>query len=114
MTYLRLLVAVLAASLLLTAAAIPASAADSSPTAKAAVSKKKLNRDLRKVRIRTTAAELAEEVGVDRAIADEVIARLRRMRLLTEEPHGLIVADVGRVRDFLEFLEMPNKFGGES
>ena len=66
------------------------------------------------IRIRTTAAELAEEVGVDRSVADEVVARLRRLRLLTEEPNGFIVADVGRVRDFLEFLEMPNKFGGES
>ena len=55
MKFSRFLVAVLAASLLLTAAAVPASAAD--PTAKAAVSKKKLNRDLRKVRVRTTTAE---------------------------------------------------------
>ena len=66
------------------------------------------------IRIRTTAVDLAQEVGVDLSVANEVVGRLRRLRLLTEEPGGFIVADVGRVRDFLEFLEMPQKFGGES
>ena len=66
------------------------------------------------IRVRTTAADLACEVGVDPSIADEVVARLRRLRLVTEEEGSLIVADVGRLQDFLEFLEMPQKFGGES
>ncbi|MFO0759175.1 MAG: Crp/Fnr family transcriptional regulator [Byssovorax sp.] len=66
------------------------------------------------IRVRTTAEEIAREVGVDVSVANEVMARLHRLRLLTEEPDGLVVADVGRLRDFLEFLEMPQKFGGES
>ena len=66
------------------------------------------------IRVRTTSAGLAREVGVDLAIADEVMARLRRLRLVTEEEGSIIVADVGRLQDFLEFLEMPQKFGGES
>jgi CRP/FNR family transcriptional regulator, cyclic AMP receptor protein len=66
------------------------------------------------IRIRTTAADIAHEVGVDVSVADEVMARLRRLRLVTEEPAGLLVTDISRLRDFLEFLEMPQKFGGES
>ncbi len=65
------------------------------------------------IRIRTTPEEIAREVGVEIVIAEEVMARLRRLRLVTEEPGAVIVADVGRLRDFLEFLEMPQKFGGE-
>jgi len=66
------------------------------------------------IRVRTTAAEIAREVGVDESVADEVMARLRRLKLVTEAEGSLIVADVGRLQDFLEFLEMPQKFGGES
>lgn len=65
------------------------------------------------IRIRTTPEDIAREVGVDRSVAEEVMARLRRLRLVTEEPGCVIVADVGRLQDFLEFLEMPQKFGGE-
>ncbi|MEO7329561.1 MAG: Crp/Fnr family transcriptional regulator [Minicystis sp.] len=65
------------------------------------------------IRIRTTAEEISREVGVDVSVANEVITRLRRLRLVTEEPSALVVADIGRLQDFLEFLEMPQKFGGE-
>ena len=65
------------------------------------------------IRIRTTPEDIAREVGVDLSVAEEVMARLRRLRLVTEEPGAVIVADVGRLQDFLEFLEMPQKFGGE-
>jgi CRP-like cAMP-binding protein len=66
------------------------------------------------IRVRTTAAEIAREVGVGIEVADEVMARLHRLRLITEDEASIIVADVGRLQDFLEFLEMPQKFGGES
>jgi CRP/FNR family transcriptional regulator, cyclic AMP receptor protein len=66
------------------------------------------------IRVRTTALDIAREVGVGAEVADEVMDRLRRLRLITEEEGSLIVADVGRLQDFLEFLEMPQKFGGES
>jgi CRP/FNR family cyclic AMP-dependent transcriptional regulator len=65
-------------------------------------------------RIHLTAADLAREVDVDASVAHEVVARLRRLRLVVEEPAALLVTDIGRLRDFLEFLEMPHKFGGES
>ena len=65
------------------------------------------------IRIRITPAEIAREVGVAQEIAEEVMTRLSRLRLATEERGAIVVADVGRLQDFLEFLEMPQKFGGE-
>jgi CRP-like cAMP-binding protein len=67
------------------------------------------------VRIRATPADVAKEVGVDEATAQEVMARLRRLRLAREEPGaGIVVADIGRLHDFREFLEMPQKFAPRS
>ncbi len=67
------------------------------------------------VRIRATAADVAQEVGVDEATAQEVMARLRRLRLAREDATGgIVIADIPRLRDFLEFLEMPQKFAPRS
>jgi CRP/FNR family transcriptional regulator, cyclic AMP receptor protein len=65
------------------------------------------------IRIRTNATELANEVGVDRALVDEVMNRLRRLKLAVEADGAIVVTDVGRLQDFVELLEMPQKFGGE-
>src|SRR3954453_14722755 len=53
------------------------------------------------IRIHTTAAQIARDVDVDIAIADEVMARLRRLRLVTEEPGAVVVSDMARLQDFL-------------
>ncbi|WP_437681056.1 Crp/Fnr family transcriptional regulator [Sorangium sp. So ce131] len=69
------------------------------------------------IRIRTSAADLAREVDVDLAIVDEVMARLRRLKLLADGPPAraaIVVTDLQRFLDFIEFLETPQKFGGES
>jgi CRP-like cAMP-binding protein len=65
------------------------------------------------IMIRTSSDELARDVGVESAIAAEVMARLRRLRLATEVSDGILVADVGRLQDFVEFLEMPHNASGE-
>jgi CRP-like cAMP-binding protein len=65
------------------------------------------------IRIRTTSEQLARDVGVEASHAAEVMTRLRRLRLASEVPGGILVADVARLQDFVEFLEMPQKFGGE-
>lgn len=63
------------------------------------------------VRIRATAADIAQEVSVLESTAQDVLSRLRRLRLVREEPAGgLVISDIARLRDFLEFLEMPQKF----
>jgi CRP/FNR family cyclic AMP-dependent transcriptional regulator len=59
--------------------------------------------------VRLGAAELADDVGVDRAVAEDVLNRLSRLRLLQQRSDGtLLVSDVTRLQDFLEFLQMPS------
>jgi CRP/FNR family cyclic AMP-dependent transcriptional regulator len=64
------------------------------------------------VRIRATAADVALEVSVLESTAQEVLHRLKRLRLVRDDAsgNGLVISDIGRLRDFLEFLEMPQKF----
>jgi CRP/FNR family cyclic AMP-dependent transcriptional regulator len=65
-------------------------------------------------RVALTPAELAAQVNVDDQTVEEVLGRLKRVRVVSVEASGtLIVHDVDRLLDFLEFLEMPQKFGGE-
>ncbi len=66
------------------------------------------------IRLRVSGAQIAEEVGVDERVANEVILRLSRLNLVEDEGSQLVVKDLGRLREFLEFLEMPQKFSGES
>lgn len=59
---------------------------------------------------------LAREVGVSIAEATDVIQRLRRLHIAEESVDeigrlGFLVHDVVRLREFLEFLEMREKFG---
>jgi CRP-like cAMP-binding protein len=64
------------------------------------------------IRLRTTTADIASEVGVNENVAIGVITRLRRLRLVSDEGGELVVADVGRLQEFLEFIESPPP-GGE-
>jgi len=42
----------------------------------------------------------------------DVLARLRRLRIAQEAgERSIIIADVGRLLEFLEFLDMPRRFG---
>ncbi len=66
------------------------------------------------IRLRVSGAQIAEEVGVDERVANEVILRLSRLKMVEDEGSQLVVTDIGRLREFLELLEMPQKFGGES
>lgn len=67
------------------------------------------------VRIALTAAELSAQVNVDPEQTEEVLGRLKKVRVLSIEAAGtILVHDLERLFDFLEFLGMPQKFGGES
>jgi CRP/FNR family cyclic AMP-dependent transcriptional regulator len=59
------------------------------------------------VRVRATVGEIADEVAVDARIAEEMMKRIRRLGIAHEEGGGIIVTDVSRLRDFVEFLEVP-------
>lgn len=56
--------------------------------------------------VRTNPSDLAAEIGADEALAEDLFTRLRRLRLLEELPSGaIVVTDLGRLHDFIEFLE---------
>ncbi len=61
--------------------------------------------------INMTAADIAAKVGLDLAKVDEVIQKLVRAKLASNDPAGLVVGDANKLREFLEFLEMKEKFG---
>ncbi len=64
------------------------------------------------IRVRTSSAEMAAQVGVDTQTAEDLFARLRRLRLIADAEDGsLVVFDLGRLEDFIEFLEVPQRFG---
>lgn len=56
-------------------------------------------------------AELAAEIGLTEEETDEVVKRLSRLKIVAATEHGYVVSDVGRLAEFLEFLEMREKFG---
>lgn len=55
--------------------------------------------------------ELADDIGVTPAEVAEVLQRLRRLRIVEDVPTGLRITQVERLSEFLEFLEMQQKFG---
>jgi len=56
-------------------------------------------------------AELADQVGLDESLAREVFDRLERSAMVREVDGGWIVRDIPRLQEFLEFLEMKEKYG---
>jgi hypothetical protein len=44
-----------------------------------------------------------------------VLSRLKRLRITSDQSgpqgHAILIADVGRLLEFLEFLDMPRRFG---
>lgn len=67
------------------------------------------------VELHVDAATLAQEVGVERSQVEEVLTRLRRLRIVspagTGDDAALLVTDVARLHEFLEFLELPARRG---
>ena len=57
-----------------------------------------------------TTEDLAEEVGLTLSEVDDVIARLVRLRIVSLEKSGLVVSEMSRLEEFLEFLEMRERF----
>jgi CRP/FNR family cyclic AMP-dependent transcriptional regulator len=65
------------------------------------------------VRVHATATDLAREVGVDERQVHDVLARLARLRIATEDDiGGIVVRDPPRLLEFMEFLEVPRRFEG--
>jgi len=65
------------------------------------------------VRVHTSCQDLAREVGIDEAQVREVLARLQRLRIAAEdEMGGILIMDLPRLLEFMEFVEMPRRFEG--
>jgi CRP-like cAMP-binding protein len=54
---------------------------------------------------------LAQKIGLETSKVNEVMSKLLKAKLIREEQGGVLVYDVNRLREFLEFLEMKEKFG---
>lgn len=54
---------------------------------------------------------LANEIGLTHEETTEVLTRLERLRILSRIENGIRVSNVQRLDEFLEFLEMQQKFG---
>ena len=62
------------------------------------------------VKVNLSAKDLALEVGADEAHVDDVLSRLRRLRITASGGEGeIVIADVGRLLEFLEYLDAPRK-----
>ncbi|HSQ66754.1 MAG TPA: Crp/Fnr family transcriptional regulator [Polyangiaceae bacterium] len=63
------------------------------------------------IRVRLSPEQLAREVGVEPAQVVDVLWRLHRLKILHDPGDGsLVVADMGKLHEFLELVEMPQKF----
>ncbi len=65
------------------------------------------------VRVLVSRADLAREVGVEDEQVHDVLARLQRLRIAADDEMGaIVVMDLPRLLEFMEFLEMPRRFEG--
>jgi CRP-like cAMP-binding protein len=63
------------------------------------------------VRVRASPSALAREVGVEEVQVHEVLTRLQRLRIAAEDDLGeIVIMDLPRLLEFMEFLEMPRRF----
>jgi CRP/FNR family cyclic AMP-dependent transcriptional regulator len=54
---------------------------------------------------------IAQKIGLDNAQVQEVLSKLFKAKLIRDAEGGMLIHDVNRLREFLEFLEMKEKFG---
>lgn len=60
------------------------------------------------IALRATPEELAQQVGVEVEVAEQLLTRLRRLKLLRGLDDGRhVVSDLSRLEEFIEFLEHP-------
>jgi CRP-like cAMP-binding protein len=67
------------------------------------------------VKVHVSPEDLAHEVGIAVEDVHDVLRHLKRVRITVEEntasgSHSIVIADVGKLLEFLEFLEMPKRF----
>jgi len=63
------------------------------------------------VRVMISARDLAAKVGLETDEVNDVINKLVKARLAKVIEGGFMISDAAKLREFLEFLEMKEKFG---
>jgi CRP-like cAMP-binding protein len=63
------------------------------------------------VQLHTPPGELAREVGVEPAQVHDVLSRLSRLHIaMVDDAGDILVMDVPRLLEFMEFIDMPRRF----
>ena len=62
-------------------------------------------------RVELSAPELASRVGVKQEQVDEVLMKLLKAKIIAVHPDAMVIPDVAKLRQFLEFLQMKAQFG---
>lgn len=57
--------------------------------------------------------EVADRIGCDDSEVADIIDKLARAKLLKPQQRGFVIPEVGRLQDFLEFLEMKDRFAAQ-
>jgi CRP/FNR family transcriptional regulator, cyclic AMP receptor protein len=60
------------------------------------------------------AETLAQKVGLAPGLVGDVLSKLLKAKLIREHEGGLVIHDANRLREFIEFLEMKDRFGDSS
>ncbi len=63
------------------------------------------------LRIETNAEDIGHSIGLLPSVVEDSLQRLERARLLTFLPGEVVIPEVGRLDEFLEFLDLRDKFG---
>jgi len=63
------------------------------------------------IRLAGGSAGLAQQVGLTEEQVNAVLDRVVRLGIVRKEPDELVITDVERLHEFLEFIEMQEKFG---
>jgi len=66
------------------------------------------------VRVRVTVADLAREVATEEATAREMMKRVGRLGIAYEESDSIVVTEVERLEDFVDFLDVPRPSGASA
>lgn len=63
------------------------------------------------IAVQIAVKELAGKVGIELEAGNEVLNKLIRAKLVRITENGIVIHSVEKLREFLEFLEMKEKFG---
>lgn len=66
------------------------------------------------VRVRVTVADLAREVSTEESVAYEMMKRIGRLGIAYQDGNTIIVTEIERLEDFVDFLNVPRPDAHES